>query len=141
MKERTISANPKKPLEEDMVIPVIEEEVQVSSRRVERSTILINKEIRTEDVSIDVPEISEHYTIERIKKNELLDEKPQIRYEGDSIIIPVIREVVVKRILLTEEIRLTREIREVQRKETVNLKKEEVTVTRNENENMSKQEL
>lgn len=132
MKERNISENPEKPLEEDMVIPVIEEEVQVSSRRVERSTILINKEIRTEDVSIDIPEISEQYTIERIPKNELLDEKPQIRYEGDSIIIPVVREVVVKRILLTEEIRLTKNTSEVLRNETVTLRKEDVTIQKKE---------
>lgn len=132
MKERNISENPEKPLEEDMVIPVIEEEVQVSSRRVERSTILINKEIRTEDVSIDIPEIAEQYTIERIPKNELLDEKPQIRYEGDSIIIPVVREVVVKRILLTEEIRLTKNTSEVLRNETVTLRKEDVTIQKKE---------
>ena len=55
---------------------------------------------------------------------------PPVRYEGDTIIIPVIKEVLVKRNLLVEEVRITKRTGETVVQQQVALRKENVTVER-----------
>jgi stress response protein YsnF len=116
------------------VIPVIEEQVVVGTKRVEKASILIEKKIKTEEVSVDVPLTGQSYDIQRIPKNDYLESIPEIWHEGDTTVIPVVKEVMVKKILLTEEIRITKKIQVTEGTENVSLKKEEVTITRKEND-------
>lgn len=118
---------------EEVVIPVIMEELVTGKKIVERATILIEKTVRTEEVQVDIPLTSEEYQVERIEKNQFVEDAPEIRYEGESIIIPVVKEVLVKRLLVTEEIRITRKRTTSDKTAKVNLRKEEVSVSRKEN--------
>jgi uncharacterized protein (TIGR02271 family) len=119
------------PEEENMVIPVIEEEVIIDKKVVKKASIYIHKKVNTEDVLVEVPVTSDKFTIERIAVNKYLDTPPpEIRHEGDTIIIPVIKEVIVKRILLVEEIHMTKHVQKDIHKKKLTLKKESVTITR-----------
>lgn len=57
---------------------------------------------------------------------------PQIRFEGDTTIVPVVEEVAVvqKRLVLREEIRITKRRRERRERMQVPLRRERAEVTR-----------
>jgi stress response protein YsnF len=57
---------------------------------------------------------------------------PQTRYEGETLVVPVLEEVLVvqKQLLLKEEIRITRHRKPVRMPQNVLLRSEQVTVER-----------
>ena len=115
----------------EVVIPVIQEEVVIEKEVVHKGSVIINKKVNTEDVLVEVPVMTEQVNVERIIINQYLDDSPPpIRYEGDTIIIPVLKEVFVKRLLLVEEIRVTKQVQTTNQSENILLRKEEVTITR-----------
>ncbi len=113
-------------------IAVIQEQVQVDKQVVETGVVHIAKRVSEEREVIDLPTIREEITVERVAINEYVDTPPGIRYEGDTTIVPVLREVVVtqKRLLLVEEVHvIKRRVQETNTQEIV-LRKEEVHIER-----------
>ena len=75
----------------------------------------------------------EQYDVERVPVNQVVDTPPPaMRYEGDTTIIPVLREVLVvqKRYEITEEIRITRRRTENTETQNISLRKENVHIER-----------
>ena len=66
-------------------------------------------------VSLDEPLFAEEVVVERVPVNRIVDGPVQTRQEGDTTVIPVIEEVLTvhKRILLREEVRITRKRTEI----------------------------
>ena len=64
--------------------------------------------------------------------NRYVDEAPAVRYEGDTMIVPVLREemVVTKRLLLVEELHVRTQVLTTHAPQTVALRHEEVTYER-----------
>ena len=60
------------------------------------------------------------------------DDIPEPRYEGDTLVIPVVEEVLVteKRLVLTEEIRITRVHGTHRKPQSVELRKEHIDIER-----------
>lgn len=111
------------------VIPVIQEELHIEKNLVEKGKLLIHKLINSKEKEIDIPLTQEEYTVERVSVNQYLENLPSaVRYEDETMIIPVIREVYVKRILLVEEIRITKQINIQHHKEKITLRSEEVRI-------------
>lgn len=115
------------------VIPVIEEQVHVDKEVVETGSVYIYKDVHEEEVSVDLPYSHEEVEIERVPVNEYAEgTPPPIRYEGEKMIIPVLKEVLVveKRIMVVEELHITK--RRIENKETqkINLRREEIKVDR-----------
>lgn len=80
----------------------------------------VEKSAPGRDVQVDEPLFSEDVTVERVAVNRIINGPAQTRQEGDTTIIPVVEEVITiqKRLLLREEVRITRrrtEIREPRR--------------------------
>ena len=78
-------------------------------------------------------QVQDEVQIERIAINEFVQTPPPpLRYEGDTIIIPVLQEVMVteKRLLLIEEVRITKRKVESKESQEVALRKEEIKVER-----------
>ena len=95
--------------EETKVIPVIEEFLTLDKKLVETGRIHVRKEIDNEEKQIEIPLLNESYEVEKVKvKNQIFDQVPSIRHEGDVIVIPVIKEVAEIKIRyeVTEEIHL-----------------------------------
>lgn len=113
-------------------IPVIEERLQVDKQLVETGRLLVSKVVKEEERMITTPLIHEEFSVERVNVNQYVDVAPAVRYEGDVTIIPVVKEVVVveTRLVLVEEVRITK--RQVTTTDTqrVTLRQEEVTVER-----------
>ena len=72
------------------------------------------------------------WTFERVELNQELDGPVAVRYEGDTMIVPILEEVLVvqKRLVLKEEIRITRRRREFHAPQSVVLRREHAAVGR-----------
>lgn len=114
----------------ETVIPVVEEEVHVGKRWVERNRTRVTKQVLTEEETIDTPLRQERVQVERVPVERIIDSPVTSHYEGDTLVIPVMEEVLIieKKLLLKEEVRVTKFVGETEHQETVTLRKEAVTV-------------
>jgi uncharacterized protein (TIGR02271 family) len=116
-----------------LTVPVIEEQLLVDKQVVEKGRVRISKRVRETDETVNVPLVQENVSVERVPVNQYVAEAPPpVRYEGNVMIIPVLREVVVveKRLVLVEELRVTKEQTQTQETQKIRLRKEEVEVKR-----------
>ena len=115
-----------------MVIPVIEEEVKIEKHIVPTGKVNITKRIREREEVVDVPRYRGEVSINRVPVNMFVEEHPPIRQEGDTMIIPIVQEqmVMVKKLLLVEELHVQNRVIETHHPQTVTLLKEEVEVRR-----------
>ena len=111
-------------------IPVIEEQMVVEKKTIETGRIIISKKVEEKVETVTVPLHHEEYIVEHVAFDKLIDELPSVRHEGNVMIIPVVKEVMVKRMLLVEEIRITKLIKETSEPQQMTLRKEVVTVER-----------
>ncbi len=117
---------------EPVVMPVVREELQVGKRRVETGRVRISKRVGSHDELIDVPLFDEKVEIEKTPVNRYVDGPIPVREEGDTLIVPVLEEVLVveKRLLLKEEWRITKRRSEKHSPRSVELRHEEIVVER-----------
>lgn len=123
-------------IEYSKTIPVIEEQVHVDKEIRETGQVHIAKDVHREDVALDLPIIHEEAEVERIEVNQYVDTPPPpVRYEGEKMIIPVLKEVLVveKRLLVVEEIHITKRRTEEHDTQHIELRREEIRVERKRN--------
>jgi stress response protein YsnF len=123
------------PRTEELIIPLAEESVSISKREVETGQVRVA-------LSTDIETIIARETlrgckieIERVPVNRALpggELAPQSRQEGDTLVIPVVEEraVVVKRLVVTEEVRLRFVMTETPFEEEVSVRRQRATVER-----------
>ena len=121
--------------QEDLRIPVVEEQLTVGTRVVETGRgVRIHKTISEQPVVIDERLVRDEMEIERVPGDRIvaLEDKPVTRYEGDTLVVPVFEEVLVveRRLRIKEELRITRIRHEERYQNTVSLKAEQVEVER-----------
>jgi stress response protein YsnF len=114
-----------------MVVPVVQEEVSVGKREFER-TVRITKTVGSQDVTVDESLKREDIEIEHVAINRYVEDELPVRYEGNTTIIPLIEEVLVveKRLLLREELRITRRQTTVSNPQVYTLRREDISVER-----------
>ncbi len=125
-------ANGFRPDEKEVVIPVIEEFASVGKKRVETANITVTKKVLETTEAVDVALQSEVYHIEHVTINKYVndDAVPTARQEGDTFILPVLKEVLVKRMLLVEEVRITKRVTQTTEPQHITLRTETVDVKR-----------
>jgi uncharacterized protein (TIGR02271 family) len=113
-----------------LVVPLMAEALEIDKRRVETGRVRIRKVVHEREEVIDLPLLSEKVSIERVAIHRFVDEAIPIRYEGDTMIISPLEEVAVveNRLMLTEELRITRRQLETHQPRRVTLRREEATV-------------
>jgi uncharacterized protein (TIGR02271 family) len=91
-------------------IPVIEERARVEKKVVERGVVKIDATIKERVETISEALTHEEVEIRHVPVNLEVDAVPDVRQEGDVVIIPVVEEriVVSKRLVLTEELHVHR---------------------------------
>ena len=92
-------------MNEQRVVPIVEEELIVEKRRVERGGVRIVKTVSERTETIDLPLMEEQTEVERVAINRIVESAPPVRYEGDVMIVPLVEEVIVteKRLMLRED--------------------------------------
>jgi uncharacterized protein (TIGR02271 family) len=115
-----------------LVVPVIEEEVDVRKQQVETGKVRITKVVHEREVVVDEPLQSHEVEVERVPIERLVEKAIPVRYEGDTMIVSVMEEVLVveKRWMLKEEIRLRQRRVERHQPQRVTLRREEAHVER-----------
>jgi uncharacterized protein (TIGR02271 family) len=123
------------PAEGPRVLPIIEERAVVHRELVETGRVRLTRRVHETDEEISVPVQHDEVDVERVPINQTLPAgaiPPATRYEGDVLIIPVVREVAVveTRLLVVEELRVTKRQVTTQHTEPVHLRREELIVER-----------
>jgi uncharacterized protein (TIGR02271 family) len=116
-----------------LVIPVVEETLEVSRERVETGRVRISKSVESREEVVDEPLAREKLRVEHVPINQVVSgEIPKIREEGDVTVIPILEERIVSRteLVLVEEVRVHRERSEYRDPQRITLRKEVVAVER-----------
>jgi uncharacterized protein (TIGR02271 family) len=117
---------------EEVAIPLIEERLSITKRQVESGRVRVQVTVEEREETVTEELLRDELQIEHVPKNVRLTEVPRVRVEGNTTIVPVVKEVVVteKALMLVEEIHICRrpiaEVTEI----PVNLRSERATVER-----------
>jgi uncharacterized protein (TIGR02271 family) len=115
------------------VLPIIEERATIRREVVETGRVRLTRLVHEAEEQVSVPVQHDEVQVERVPLNQTLPAgatAPGTRYEGDTLIIPVLREVAVveTRLLLVEELRVTKRQVTTQHTEPLALRREEINV-------------
>jgi uncharacterized protein (TIGR02271 family) len=81
---------------EELVIPVVAEELTIEKQRVARGKVRVQKRVETTEEVVDAPGVHEEIVVEHIPVNKLVEgAAPQTRDEDGVLVIPLIEEVLV----------------------------------------------
>jgi uncharacterized protein (TIGR02271 family) len=119
-------------VEDDEVIPLAEERLRVEKREVERGRVVVRKRVETREELAEAVLHREELSVERVPLGVPVDAPPPVREEGDVLVVPVVEEqlVVQTRLVLKEELRVTRHRRTETFREPVRLRAEVAEVVR-----------
>ena len=117
---------------EKVVIPVFEEHLHIDTQLIETGVVRITKRVTEFIETVDLPTTREEVTVDRVAVYQYVETPPAVRYEGNTTIFPVLREVLVteKKLLLVEEVYVTKRQTTDQDTQKFTLRKEDVTVER-----------
>ena len=118
--------------QEEFSFNVMEESAQVDREVVEQAKVRIVKTVHQDEQHVDVSSRQEEVEVHKVVINKYVDAAPAVRYEGDTMIVPVMREEVVveKRLLLVEEIHITKHTVQTNDEQIIPVLREEVHVER-----------
>ena len=138
MRRRKVAATDKKHLarvparKNQTVVPVIEEELKVGKRVVESGRVQITKHIEEREQVVDQPLLRDEVEIQRVPINRAVDRVVQPRQVGNTLIIPVLEEVLVvqKQLFLKEELHVRRKQTQTRSPQRVKLRAERAEIKR-----------
>src|SRR5262245_7660540 len=113
-----------------IVLPIVREDVAVGRRRIETAKVRIRKLVHRQVATIDDAVVREQIVIARVPMDRIVSGPIKTRREGDTLVVPVLEEVLVKQLRLVEEVRITTRRRVQRRTTAVPVRHEEVVVER-----------
>ena len=117
-----------------LTVPVMQEEMRVGVRTIDTGGVRVHKTVHEHPHDIDQALLRDAVDVKRVSIDKIvsLSDAPQSRQEGDTLIVPILEEVLVveKRLRIKEEIHITRSQRTEHHRETVILRSEDVTIER-----------
>jgi uncharacterized protein (TIGR02271 family) len=122
----------REPSDQRLVLPVIQEALNMETRPVETGRVRLRKIVHEREELVDPPLWREEVVVERVPVNRVVEGPIPVRYEGDTMIISLLEEVLVvdTRLVLTEEVHITTRRTETHTPERVTLRREDVTIER-----------
>lgn len=121
--------------DEDRVrIPALQESLEIGRRTVETGRVRIHKEVHSRVVQVEAPVVHERVVVERVPVDREVDRNapPGVREENGVLVVPVLEEILVveRRLVLKEELRVSRIREETRVVRDVALAEEHVIVER-----------
>ncbi len=112
------------------VIPVIHETLRIEKREFESGRVLIHKTVTERDEIAEVLLRQQDLIVERVAIGRVVAEAPQTRQDGDTLIVPILEEILVveKRLILKEELHIRKQSSERMEQQTVRLRTEQVEI-------------
>ena len=113
-------------------IELAEEQIEISKREVERGRVVVRTRVEERTEVAEMALQQQDVTIERVQRGVPIETVPAVREEDEVLIVPVVEEqlVVTTRLILKEEIRITRRRRTEFVREPVRLRSEQVDIER-----------
>jgi uncharacterized protein (TIGR02271 family) len=115
-----------------IVMPVVAETLDVQKRKVETGGVRIRKVVHEREEVVDEPLMREEVQVKRVPINRVVDAPVPVRHVGNTMIISLLEEVLVveKRLMLKEELHITKGEVETYKPQRVTLRTEEAFVER-----------
>ena len=115
-----------------VVVPVVAEQLEVEKRKVEGGGVRIRKTVREREEVVDEPLMREEVQVKRVPVNKVVEGPVPVRHVGDTMIVSLLEEVLVveKKLMVKEELHITKEQVESYRPQRVRLRTEEAVVER-----------
>lgn len=118
---------------EKVVIPLLEEQIEIARQKILTGGVRVHKTVEERTETVDEPTLREEMEVQRVAVNQFItdaDAPPQIRYEDDVMIIPLLEEVLVveKRLVLREEVRITKRRNTLRNPQQVVLRREQASL-------------
>ena len=116
----------------DEVVALAQERLEISKREVERGRVVIRTRVEERDEIAELELLQDEVTVARVPRGVPVETKPAMREEDGVLIVPVVEEqvVVTTRLILKEEIRITRRSHTELVREPVRLRSEQVDIER-----------
>lgn len=113
-----------------IVVPVVAEELLVSRQKVPLGGVRVRTKVEEHEVAVDEPAMRERIDVERVPINREIDRPASVRQEGDTTVVPLMEEVIhiEKRLMLREELRITKRRETAQEPQTVTLRRQVAVV-------------
>ena len=121
---------PDDPARDDLVIPVVQEEVHADAQPVVTGGVRVTKHVETQNEVVEQQLRTSRADVKRVKTNRVVDGPQAPQRVGNTLIIPVVSEQIhiEKRWVVMEEIHITEheEVETVQQTVPVNYERAEV---------------
>jgi len=117
---------------DDSKLTLLAEELSVGKESVETGRLRVSKQTHTREVAVEESLLRESAEIETIPIGRQIFEMPSVRHEGETIVVPIVEEILhtERRLILKEEVRITRRKATEQFHDRVTLRYQEAVVTR-----------
>ena len=114
------------------IITLTEEHAEITKRAIERGRVVVRTHTESRDEIVEIALQQEDVTVERVPIGLPVEVAPAMREEDGVLIVPVLEEqlVVSTRLVLKEEIRITRQARTEVIQQTVCLRSERAVIER-----------
>jgi uncharacterized protein (TIGR02271 family) len=115
-----------------VVVPIVAEQLEVQKRKIEAGGVRIRKTVREREEVVDEPLLREEVQVRRVPVGRVVEGPVPVRHVGNTMIVSLLEEVLVveKRLMLKEELHITKEQVESYRPQRVRLRTEEAVVER-----------
>jgi stress response protein YsnF len=117
---------------QEIVVPLYEEQASIAKRRIVTGRVQVSRVTSEHEQLIEETLAREQVEIERTPIGKPVQVLPSVREEGDTIVIPIVEEVLVleRRLILKEEVRVRRVRTNQAHRERVMLRRQEAVITR-----------
>ena len=117
---------------ENPKLTLLAEELEVRKEAVETGRLRVSKQTRMREAFVDETLFHEQAVVETVPIGRQIFEMPPIRHEGETTIVPIVEEVLYteRRLVLKEEVRITRRRISEQFQDHVTLRYQEALITR-----------
>ncbi|MGI4758555.1 MAG: YsnF/AvaK domain-containing protein [Janthinobacterium lividum] len=115
-----------------IVVPIIEEQLEIGKRTVPTARVRLEKNVDTYDVRLDEALAISTVRVDRVPFGHVVETVPPTRQEGKTTIYPILEErlVLTKELVLVEEVHVTNELAERRDTQVVTLRRERLDVSR-----------
>ena len=112
------------------VIPVVQETLRIEKREFESGRVVVHKTVTERDEMAEILLRQQDLIVERVPIGRAVSEAPQTRQDGDTLIVPILEEVLVveKRLMLKEELHIRKHSSERTEQRKVRLRTEHVEI-------------
>jgi stress response protein YsnF len=111
-------------------IPLAAERLRIGTRTRRTGSVRITTRVEQRSVLVDPPLRRQHVDVSRRRVDRFVDRPPDVRREGDTLIVPIVEEVVTTRLKVVEELRITLRRSVERRPQRLQLRRERAIVER-----------